>query len=291
MRASSIEFRLRMWILVAIAFIGVWAPWIRPWDFGQRISTLEWLALQISRTGWLSFTVATPVVIVFGALLAAIGMILRVWGAAYLGYETVHDADMQAGRVMAAGPFRYVRNPLYIGGWFMFAAISLLVTPSGALFIMAFAIFFQFRLILGEEAFLARQLGEPYREYLRAVPRLIPRWPSNLPRADAQPRWLAAVLTEIMPIGTFVTLAIVSWRYDNELMLKAILVSLLASLIVRGIMKAPIPTCVFLAVAPATYGLFHLSVMRASLIGFGAALMVAAYRPRKGSENVKLTSH
>ena len=40
-----------------------------------------------------------------------------------------------AGAVMAAGPYRYVRNPLYLGGWFMFAAISLLVTPSGALFI------------------------------------------------------------------------------------------------------------------------------------------------------------
>ena len=39
-----------------------------------------------------------------------------------------------------------------------------------------------------------------------------------------QPRWLTAVLTEIMPIGTFVTLAIVSWHYDNELMLNAILI-------------------------------------------------------------------
>ena len=263
-------------ILVAIAFIGVWAPWIRPWDLSQRISTLEWLALQISRTGWLSFTVATPIVIVFGALLAGVGMVLRVWGAAYLGYDIVHHADMQAGAVMAAGPYRYVRNPLYIGGWFMFAAISLLVTPGGALFIMSFAIFFQFRLILGEEAFLAGQLGEPYREYLRAVPRLIPRWHSDLPQADARPRWLTAVLTEIMPIGTFVTLAIVSWRYDNELMLNAILISLVVSLIVRGLMKAPIPTSVFLAVAVGGYWLFHLSVMRAGLIGLGVSLVVFA---------------
>jgi protein-S-isoprenylcysteine O-methyltransferase Ste14 len=284
MKASAIEFRLRMWILVAIASIGVWAPWVRPWDFSQRISTLEWLALQISRTGWVSFSVATPIVIVLGALFAAVGMILRVWGAAYLGYDIVHHANMQAGAVMAAGPYRYVRNPLYIGGWFMFAAISLLVTPSGALFIMAFAIFFQFRLILGEEAFLAGQLGEPYREYLRAVPRLIPGWHSNLPQAAAKPRWLTAVLTEIMPIGTFVTLAIVSWRYDNELMLHAILVSLVASLVARGLMKAPIPTCVFLAVAPATYGLFHLSMMRAALIGLGVSLVVFALLPRGKGE-------
>jgi protein-S-isoprenylcysteine O-methyltransferase Ste14 len=279
MRASAIEFRLRMLILVAIAFIGVWAPWVGPWDIGSRISTLEWLALEISRTGWVSFTVATPLVIVFGAMLAAVGMVLRVWGAAYLGYSTVHHADMQAGAVMAAGPYRYVRNPLYLGGWFMFAAISLLVTPSGALFIMAFAIFFQFRLILGEEAFLDGQLGEPYREYLRAVPRLIPRVHPNLPQADAKPHWLTAVLTEIMPIGTFITLAIVSWRYDNKLMLDAIFISLVVSLVVRGLMKALIPTCAFIVVAPAVWGLFHLPPIRSALIGLGVALVVRALLP------------
>jgi protein-S-isoprenylcysteine O-methyltransferase Ste14 len=281
MRATALEFRLRMLILVAIAIIGVWAPWVGPWDIGRRISTIEWLALQISRIGWLSFSVATPIVIVFGALLAAVGMVLRVWGAAYLGYTTVHHADMQAGAVMAAGPYRYVRNPLYLGGWFMFAAISLLVTPSGALFIMAFAIFFQFRLILGEEAFLDGQLGEPYREYLRAVPRLIPRLHPSLPQADAEPHWLTAVLTEIMPIGTFVTLAIVSWWYDNELMLNAILLSLVVSLVVRGLMKAPIPTGAFLVVAPAVWGFFHLSPVRSALIGLGVAIVAWALMPRR----------
>jgi protein-S-isoprenylcysteine O-methyltransferase Ste14 len=281
MRATALEFRLRMLILVAIAFIGVWAPWVGPWDIGRRISTIEWFALQISRIGWASFSVATPIVIVFGALLAAVGMVLRVWGAAYLGYTTVHHADMQAGAVMAAGPYRYVRNPLYLSGWFMFAAISLLVTPSGALFIMAFAIFFQFRLILGEEAFLDGQLGEPYRAYLRAVPRLIPRLHPSLPQAVAQPHWLTAVLTEIMPIGTFVTLAIVSWWYDNELMLNAILISLVVSLVVRGLMKAPIPTCVFLVVAPAVWGFFHLSTIRSALIGLGVAIVSWALMPRK----------
>ncbi len=280
MRASSIEFRLRMLILVAIVFIGVWAPWVGPWNFSQRISTLEWLALEISRTGWVSFTVATPVVIVFGALIAAVSMVLRVWGAAYLGYDTVHHGQMQAGSVMAAGPYRYVRNPLYIGTWFMFAAISLLVTPSGALFILALTIFFQIRLILGEEAFLSGRLGEPYREYLRAVPRLVPRWRPNLPHAEVRPHWLAAALTEIMPIGAFVTLAIVSWRYDNQLMLSAILVSLVASLVVRGVMKVPIPTCVFLAAAGTTYGLFHLSMIRAALIGLGVSVVAFALLPR-----------
>jgi protein-S-isoprenylcysteine O-methyltransferase Ste14 len=236
MKASAIEFRLRMWIQIAIFFIGFWAPWLGPVDFSRRISTLAWLAMEISRLGIASFSVATPVVIVAGALAALMGAVLRVWGAAYLGYSTVHHEEMQGGAVMAAGPFRYVRNPLYLGGWFMMLAICLLMTPSGALFAMVLVTIFYLRLILGEEAFLSAKLGEPYKEYLGAVPRLAPRLRSSLPASQAKANWLIAVLTEINPIGIFVTLAFLSWSYDNLLMLKAVLICFGISLIVRACM-------------------------------------------------------
>lgn len=244
MRASSIEFRLRMPIQVVIVLLGFWAPWIGLWVrfsagapvFGQRIPTLEWLALEISRGGVLRFTYATPVVIVLGALAALAGAILRVWGAAYLGYGTVHHLQMQAGGVMTAGPYRYVRNPLYLGGWFMMAAISLLMPPTGALFTMVLVTAFYFRLILGEESFLNAQLGESYRDYLRAAPRLAPRLRPRLPRAEAHPHWLIAALTEVNPIGIFITLAFLSWSYDNLLMVKAVLVSFGVSLVVKALM-------------------------------------------------------
>jgi protein-S-isoprenylcysteine O-methyltransferase Ste14 len=280
MKASAIEFRLRMVIQIIIVAMGMWAPWIRPWDFGRRLSTLEWMALEISRTGLASFNVSTPIVIVFGAILAAIGMVLRVWGAAYLGYDVVHHAEMQGGGVMAAGPYRYMRNPLYLGGWFMMAAVSLLFTPTGALFIGALVGFFYLRLVLGEEAFLSAKLGEPYREYLHDAPRIFPRLRATLPRAALKPHWLTALLTEIMPIGTFITLAFVSWTYDNTAMLWGILISFVASMIVRGMMKAPIPTCAFVVVSPTAWGLFHLSIVRALLIGIGAFLVVRALMPR-----------
>jgi protein-S-isoprenylcysteine O-methyltransferase Ste14 len=236
MRASSIEFRLRMLIRIVIVFLGFWAPWIGMGDLGRRVATLEWLALELSRARIASFTYAAPIVIVLGALAALAGAVLRVWGAAYLGYDIVHHLQMQAAKVVAAGPYRYVRNPLYLGGWFMMAAISLLMPPTGALFTMALVTVFYLRLILGEEAFLAGQIGEPYREYLRAVPRLIPRLRPRLPRAPAHPNWLTALLTEINPIGIFITLAILSWTYNNLLMIKAVLISFGISLVVRAFM-------------------------------------------------------
>ena len=281
MKATAIEFRLRMMIQIVIVAVAIWAPWVTPWNLKLRMSTLEWLALEMGRTGIVSFSAAVPAVIVLGAVFGALAAWLRVWGAAYLGYDVVHHEQMQAGAVMAAGPYRYMRNPLYLGGWFMMAALALLITPSGALFMLALTAFFYLRLILGEEAFLAGKLGEPYQQYLRAVPRIVPRVRAAVPAAEAHPRWLIAMLTEIMPIGIFVTMAVVPWSYDNIAALNAILACLVASLIVRGMMKAPIPTCVFLAVGGASWGLAHLSFTRSLLIGCGAALVARAFMPRR----------
>ncbi|MGA8730031.1 MAG: isoprenylcysteine carboxylmethyltransferase family protein [Terracidiphilus sp.] len=236
MRATKLEFQLRMAINAAIIILGFWAPWIDAWGFGKRISLLEWLPLELSRLGLFSFTIASPVIIVAAASLAAIGAALRIWGTAYLGPATVQNFEMKAGAVMADGPYRYVRNPLYLGLWFMVAAMAFLMPPTGALSAMTLLTVFLLRLILGEEAFLSAQLGEPYRAYLRAVPRLIPRLRTLLQRTGAERHWLRAVLAEITPIGVFLSLAFLSWSYNNRLMVRTILISFGISLVSRAFM-------------------------------------------------------
>lgn len=237
MKATALEFRLRMWIMVAIITIGFWSPWIEWWGVGQWMPTLAWLPMEMSRLGVASFATASAAVIVAGSLAAAAGAMFRIWGSAYLGYSTVHHEEMQAGGMMADGPYRYVRNPLYLGGWFIMLATSLIMPPTGALFAMALLTVFLLRLILSEEAFLSGQLGEPYKEYLRTTPRLIPRLRGALPPAGNKPQWMAAVLGEVNAIGVFITLAVLSWSYDNMLMLRGILISFGVSLVVRAVMK------------------------------------------------------
>jgi len=236
MKAGTLFFRYRMLIHVAIATLGFWAPWIRYWGIGRHISLLEWLALELSRLGLLSFTVATPVVIVCGALVAALGAFLRIWGSAWLGHGVVLHGQMQSASLMADGPYRYVRNPLYLGILCVFAALALLMPPTGALFTLITATAFQLLLISGEEAFLGVQLGAPYLVYLQSVPRLIPRLRTALKPTGSKPRWLQAVLAEILPIGVFVTIACLSWTYDQRLMGRAILISFGISLIVRALL-------------------------------------------------------
>ena len=234
MKATALEFRLRMAIMTVIISLGFWAPWIEYLHIGTRTPTLEWLALLLARSGLLSFTVATPVVILFASLVAAKAVILRTWGTAYLGAGIVNHAEMQAGRVMVAGPYRYVRNPLYLGVFSMIVALAFIMPPTGALFAVVLTSIFLFRLILGEEAFLAPKLGVPYRAYCAAVPRLIPRLHTSLPPAAFKPHWLRALVAELNPIGIFFILAVLSWSYDYWLLVKGVLVSFGISLVARA---------------------------------------------------------
>ena len=243
MRASAIEFRLRVVILFAIVLLGFYAPWLSipgldTMGIGQRISLLEWLALELSRLGLVSFAAATPIVIVLATLIAAAGAFLRICGTAYLDPRVVSSTQMHAGTVMASGPYRYVRNPLYLGGFFMIAAIAFAMPATGAALTLILAALFMFRLILGEEKFLAVKLGEPYQAYLRAVPRLFPRLRSTLPGGTQKPHWLQSLLAEINPIGVLLVTAILWWRYDDGLVTRAFLISFGLSLIVRALRPA-----------------------------------------------------
>jgi protein-S-isoprenylcysteine O-methyltransferase Ste14 len=239
MRASAIEFRLRMAINTVIIVLGFWAPWIEWLGIGRRISLVEWLALEIRRSEQMSFAVVTTAVIAVAVLFALASIVFRVWGTAYLGPGTVTSARMVAGKVLAAGPYRFVRNPLYIGVWCMVAAMAFLMPVSGALFAVVLITIFLIRLTLGEESFLSAKLGEPYHAYLRAVPRFIPRLRGAPAPAGEKPEWLRALLAEISPIGVLAAIVVYSRDYDLALALRTILIFFGASLVVRALMPRP----------------------------------------------------
>jgi len=79
---------------------------------------------------------------------------------------------------VASGPYRWVRNPMYIG-MFVFLVGYALCAVSFAALLVAFAMLAITHLVavLYEEPSLARRFGEPYREYRRTTPRWIPRPP------------------------------------------------------------------------------------------------------------------
>jgi hypothetical protein len=172
--------------------------------------------------------------IIVATCFALISALFRVWGTAYLGPTTVNSMNMVAGKVMADGPYRYVRNPLYVGLWFMVAAMAFLMPATGALLAIALITIVIVRLTLGEETFLKAQLGEPYVSYLHAVPRFVPSLRGALAPSGAKPHWLRAALTELTPIGIVVAIVAFSRNYDLALAGRIILIFFGASLVVRA---------------------------------------------------------
>lgn len=233
MKATPLEFSFRFWILAAIYFLGFVSPWDY-WLHLDSIRTWQLLASWPARADWLSFSAATIAVLLLGILCALIGALLRTWGTAYLSPSVVHDPAMHGDGVIAAGPFRYVRNPLYLGNILHTLALALLMPPTGAIFCILTVTLFQLRLIAAEESFLSTKLSDPYLAYCSKVPRLIPALTPRVPASVAQTRWPTAFLGEIYVWGVVATFVILGWRYNSILLIKGVLISLGISLIVRA---------------------------------------------------------
>jgi len=233
MKASAVEFRIRYLIHVMVYVLGFVAPWNR-WLHLDTVRTWQWLAAWPSRMGWLSFSAATVTVLVLGTLFALAGAGLRTWAAAYLGSGVVQDTAMHGDRIVAAGPYRYMRNPLYLGTFLHTFALALLMQPTGALFSIVLIGVLQLRLMLAEESFLAAKLGEPYREYCAKVPRIVPALTPRVPAPDVKPAWGLGFLGQIYMWGVVVSFLAFGWRYNSLLIVQGVLVSLGVSLVARA---------------------------------------------------------
>src|SRR6201987_1005270 len=108
--------------------------------------------------------------IAIGALLVFLSAAIRTWGAAYLRTDVVHDTAQHSEALVADGPFRYVRNPLYFANLPMAAGIGVLASRSGFVLLVLANWIFVYRLIFREEKALRINQGEFYLAYCRAVP-------------------------------------------------------------------------------------------------------------------------
>ena len=236
MKATQLEFRFRLLIILLLYIIGFWAPWT--WIAGHfgPPATTAWLAIPtlLDRWGWMRLEQASLLVTWLAVVFGLAGALLRVWGTAYLSASVVHSSAMHGDQVMASGPYRYVRNPLYLGSYLLGLSIAILMPPSGAAVFAVLLALFYFRLILGEEAFLVSQSGESYLTYKRQVPRLLPRLRRRIPSAAARPQWLASMLAEVFPVIFSVCLAALAWLYQPRVLIKCLLISFGLSLVARA---------------------------------------------------------
>jgi protein-S-isoprenylcysteine O-methyltransferase Ste14 len=199
MRATDFEFRHRFWFIGGVFWLG-----FSCYSFDHRNSAGVLARLFLGS----HFAPNSPaaahalrLIFAFAALLAVLAAALRTWAAAYLRSDIVHDHALHSEGLVADGPFRWTRNPLYDGGILLAAGMGLLASPPGW-FVMTFGLaIFYYRLVLREEAALMASQGESFRAYCTAVPRFWPALRSHVKSAGAQPRWGQAFAGEIFMWG------------------------------------------------------------------------------------------
>jgi len=130
------------------------------------------------------------------AFLLVVAALIRTWASAYLQAEVVYAAEVKTQSLVADGPYRYVRNPLYLANVLMAIGMGAMMSRTGFFVVVLAILVFCYRLIIREEAELQEHQGEQYERYRRAVPRLVPSlWP-RIASAGHQARWTAGFKAE-----------------------------------------------------------------------------------------------
>ena len=137
------------WILFTICMFGV--PLLGILDF-ESLGGLHWARFLI------------------GGSAILIGFGIDLWGTRTLSAQQSLGAK---GEIITEGPYRFTRNPQYVGFILLFAGIvtvafSFMALVTGVLVILLFLV-----LPFSEEPWLRQQYGKPYEEYCNRVPRFI----------------------------------------------------------------------------------------------------------------------
>jgi protein-S-isoprenylcysteine O-methyltransferase Ste14 len=143
------------------------------------LTFFAWLALRARALDRFLQVALPDGVEVLGVFLILVGGILGltcvasfiVWGK---GTPAPFDAPRE---FVAAGPYRYVRNPMYVGGLFLLAGFGL-YEHSVSILIMALVLLLAVHLmvVFYEEPTLRKLFGTGYEDYCKSTRRWLPRF-------------------------------------------------------------------------------------------------------------------
>jgi protein-S-isoprenylcysteine O-methyltransferase Ste14 len=156
--ALSLVVRNLVFTVVVPGLGGAWLPWWILTRQGHTATPAAWEAVAVIAAGTALYAWC-------------------VWDFAAVGRGTPGPWDAPS-RVVAAGPYRWVRNPIYLAAVLIVAGQAwLFMSPRLLAYAGAMAVFFHLFVTGYEERALRRRFGSTYQEYRRTVPRWILRPP------------------------------------------------------------------------------------------------------------------
>jgi len=110
-----------------------------------------------------------------GSLLLALGFLLRLWATVHFYSHSMRVISLKPqSALITSGPYRFSRNPLYLGGnVFIFFGAALFMGSPTALIATALHLPPMDRFIRREEAQLERQFGDDWQDYKKRVRRWV----------------------------------------------------------------------------------------------------------------------
>jgi protein-S-isoprenylcysteine O-methyltransferase Ste14 len=190
MQATDFEFRRRFFVIGIVFWLGFSLYRFDPVNSGDA------LANSLSHHTDLSRHQLGRLIFAFAAVLTFAAAAIRTWASAYLHSHIVHDTALHSENLVADGPYRYVRNPLYLGTILVALGMGFMANREGFFIIVIGMFVIAFRLIFREEAQLLASQGDSYRRYLQTVPRIIPSLTARVPASGARPKWGQAFFGE-----------------------------------------------------------------------------------------------
>jgi protein-S-isoprenylcysteine O-methyltransferase Ste14 len=161
------------WINAALRSV-IWLGAAVGLAYFRKPDGASFLAVRTDAIGWL------------GGGIVLVGLALHFWGSATLARGERHGAEVSA--PVSDGPFRYVRNPVYLAGITLLLGVGVLYSPWRVLDLglpLLLLVYFHVAVVLVEEPELRRRFGSKYDEYCERVPRWFPV-PTSRGRAAQQ---------------------------------------------------------------------------------------------------------
>ena len=108
-----------------------------------------------------------------GALLAIAGFLPLAWALLRFARAHVNPLPTRAvDTLVIAGPYRYTRNPMYLGMLLLYLGVALLTRLTWALLLAPVVVLLVNRIVIArEEAYLTRRFGAEYGAYRSTVRR------------------------------------------------------------------------------------------------------------------------
>ena len=193
--ATDFEFKQRFWIIGGVIFLAFFCYNLDRTNITFAL-TQKILGPAVSPDAPV-FDRYQLAIVTIGSLFVYLAAPLRSWAESYLHSSIVHDAAIHSDQFVAEGPYRYVRNPLYLGNDLLAIGLGVLASRLGFVVMVVGMFVVTWRLILREEAGLLATQGEGYRRYFNAVPRLWPSLRLRIPSGGAKPNWRDGFTGEI----------------------------------------------------------------------------------------------